>query len=180
MRDHVPPQSAKHRVERPVLGPCIENVPHRFPRSELRRHIPPGGASAQHPQHCVEKLTTVSRSTSSLEAVRRKQILDQLPLLVGEAMPGNAGYRHGPFDHKSAPPPRNWPLQETARSLEHVAHPAAEALHSSTARRFARGPAMGRIRCQRLMSRPVQDEPTPVANFGSPIMLAKPPWASVT
>jgi hypothetical protein len=103
MGEHEASKSAEHRVEGSIFGPTVEEIPDRGPWAELGRDIPPGSSGAQDPEDRVDDLSTITRATAGLEVIGRKEVREQFPLLVGEAVARQARRRHACVRSRNRP-----------------------------------------------------------------------------
>jgi hypothetical protein len=77
----------KQALKAPGLLPTGDAARHGAPGIIVLRHVAPGGAGTEHPQHAIAEATMVDRWWSPPELLGWQQRLESLPWGVGEVSP---------------------------------------------------------------------------------------------
>src|SRR4051794_19874876 len=77
-------QCGEDLVPGPVAAEAAVPPPHRLPRTERRRQVPPGDAAPVAVDHALDHLTVITHRPALAGTLRRQQRLDQVPLTIIE------------------------------------------------------------------------------------------------
>ena len=82
-------QHFEHPPEDALLAPVLKAPVHRRRRSVAGRQIAPLRAGAQDPQHSVQRRAGIGPRSSGAagEFLRRNELLQEIPLMVGKVHP---------------------------------------------------------------------------------------------
>jgi hypothetical protein len=79
------PQAMKDFIQGAVVVPRVEQIPDGSPFAELLGQIAPRGAGAEYPQDAVDHHAAANRRSPRMSR-RRKDIANQIPLIVGKSV----------------------------------------------------------------------------------------------
>lgn len=95
----IPDQALEHLLPDTLGRPAGEPLVHAFVGSVVRWQVAPACPGAQHPQHAIDEGPVVGRCTARIAGLARKEVLDPLPLGLGQLVATGAGMlrlRHPP------------------------------------------------------------------------------------